>query len=76
MPGVAARTSSQAVRLGRRMEVIMRIRRTILAPPFSRFGTVGRAVAGPVLALTTAAAPLARRGRCGSVSPDLTIYHG
>ncbi len=35
----------------------MRIRRTILAPAILAIGTIGSLVAGPVLALTSAAAP-------------------
>ncbi len=35
----------------------MRIRRNILAPAILTLGTVGSLVAGPVLALTTTAAP-------------------
>lgn len=57
------------------MEVIMRIRRPILAPAILAIGTIGPLVAGPVLALTTAAAPVGTAVAV-SVSPDLTIYHG
>jgi hypothetical protein len=39
------------------MEAVMRIRRTILAPAILAVGTIGSLVAGPVLALTSAAAP-------------------
>jgi hypothetical protein len=39
------------------MEAVMRIRRNILAPAILTIGTIGSLVAGPVLALTTAAAP-------------------
>jgi hypothetical protein len=35
----------------------MRIRRNILAPAILTIGTIGSLVAGPVLALTSAAAP-------------------
>ena len=35
----------------------MRIRRNILAPAILTIGTIGSLVAGPVLALTTTAAP-------------------
>ena len=35
----------------------MRIRRSILAPAILTVGTVGSLVAGPILTLTTAAAP-------------------
>jgi hypothetical protein len=41
------------------MEEIMRKRRSILASVILTFGTVGSLVAGPVLALTTTAAPTA-----------------
>lgn len=37
----------------------MRIRRNILAPAILTVGTIGSLVAGPVLALTTSAAPAA-----------------
>ena len=52
----------------------MRIRRNILAPAILTIGTVGSLVAGPVLALTTAAAP-AGAAVAVSASPNLTIYH-
>jgi len=39
------------------MEVIMRTRRTILAPAILTIGTVGALALGPVVALTTAGAP-------------------
>jgi hypothetical protein len=39
------------------MEAVMRIRRNILAPAILTIGTIGSLVAGPVLALTTTAAP-------------------
>jgi hypothetical protein len=57
------------------MEAVMRIRRNILAPAILTIGTVGSLVAGPVLALTTAAAPAATAVAV-SASPNLTIYHG
>lgn len=53
----------------------MRIRRNILAPAILTVGTIGSLVAGPVLALTTAAAP-AGSAVAASVSPDFTIYGG
>ncbi len=53
----------------------MRIRRNILAPAILTIGTIGSRVAGPVLALTTAAAPAAAAVAI-SVRPDVTIYHG
>ena len=53
----------------------MRIRRNILAPAILTIGTIGSLVAGPVLALTTAAAP-AGTAVAISAAPNLTIYHG
>jgi hypothetical protein len=57
------------------MEVIMRIRRTILAPVILAIGTTGALVAGPILALTTAAAPAAAAAAV-SVKTDIMISHG
>jgi hypothetical protein len=57
------------------MEIIMRIRRTILAPVILAIGTTGALVAGPVLALTTAAAPAAAPAAV-SPAPDIVIMHG
>jgi hypothetical protein len=57
------------------MEAVMRIRRNILAPAILTIGTIGSLVAGPVLALTTAAAP-AGTAVAISAAPNLTIYHG
>ena len=51
----------------------MRIWRTVLAPAILTIGTACALVAGPVLALTTAAAPA---GSAASVSPNLSIMHG
>ena len=53
----------------------MRIRRNIIAPTILSICTVGSLVAGPVLALTAAAAP-AGTAVAISASPNLTIYHG
>jgi hypothetical protein len=53
----------------------MRIRRNILAPAILTVGTIGSLVAGPVLALTTAAAP-ASAAVAVSHSPDVIISHG
>ena len=56
------------------MEVIMRILRTVLAPAILTIGTVGALVAGPVLALTTAAAPVnAAAGVSGT--PNVVVIH-
>jgi hypothetical protein len=54
------------------MEEIMRKRRNILASAILTVGTVGSLVAGPVLALTTTAAPAA----AASSAPNVTYYHG
>ena len=53
----------------------MRIRRNILASAILTVGTIGSLVAGPVLALTTAAAP-AGSVVAVSMTPALTVYHG
>ena len=53
----------------------MRIWRTVLAPAILTIGTVGALVSGPVLALTTAAAPVSVAAPVG-VTPNLTIMHG
>jgi hypothetical protein len=52
----------------------MRIRRNILAPAILTIGTIGALVAGPVLALTTAAAP-AGSAVAVSYSPDAIVMH-
>jgi hypothetical protein len=56
------------------MEAVMRIRRNILAPAILTIGTIGSLVAGPVLALTTAAAPAGTAVAVSAV-PNLVIYH-
>jgi hypothetical protein len=56
------------------MEVIMRVRRTILAPVILAIGTTGALVAGPVLTLTTAAAPVGS-AVAASVRPDGIVMH-
>jgi hypothetical protein len=53
----------------------MRIRRNILGPAILTLGTVGSLVAGPVLALTTAAAP-ATAAVAVSAHPNMVIVHG
>jgi hypothetical protein len=53
---------------------IMRIRRNILAPVILAIGTVGSLVAGPVLALTPAAAP-AGTAVAVSAHSDFMIYN-
>jgi hypothetical protein len=52
----------------------MRIRRNILAPVILTIGTVGSLVAGPVLVLTTAAAPVGSAVAVGAHS-DFMIYN-
>jgi hypothetical protein len=54
----------------------MRIRRNILAPVILTLGTVGSLVAGPVLALTTTAAPATAAVAVGSVTPLMVVHHG
>ena len=54
----------------------MRIRRNILAPVILTLGTVGSLVAGPVLALTTTAAPATAAVATGHVTPAVVMYHG
>ena len=56
------------------MEAVMRIRRNILAPAILVVGTIGSVVAGPVLALTTSAAPAAAAVAV-SVRPDAIVMH-
>ena len=64
---------SEAFDLGKRMEVVMRIRRNIIAPAILAVGTIGSVVAGPVLALTSAAAPASV---AAVAHPDAIIVHG
>jgi hypothetical protein len=58
------------------MEVVMRIRRNVLAPVILTLGTVGSLVAGPVLALTTTAAPATAAVAVGHVTPNMIVSHG
>jgi hypothetical protein len=53
----------------------MRIRRNILAPAILTIGTIGALVSGPVLALTSAAAP-ATNAVAVTVHPDMTTFGG
>lgn len=53
----------------------MRIRRTLIAPALLTIGTIGSVVAGPVLAITTAAAPAANGVAASSITPDIFGYH-
>jgi hypothetical protein len=71
----AAGTRVWAVDLGKRMEADMRVRRNILAPAILTVGTIGSLVAGPVLALTTTAAP-ATTAVAVHASPNMVIAHG
>jgi len=57
------------------MEVIMRIRRTILARAILAIGTTGALVTGPVLALATAATPAGAAVAVGA-TPNIIIMHG
>jgi hypothetical protein len=57
------------------MEAVMRIRRNILAPAILTVGTIGSLVAGPVLALTTSAAPAAAAVAV-SAHPAVVVMHG
>ena len=57
------------------MEAVMRIRRNILASAILTVGTIGSLVAGPVLALTTTAAP-ASAAVAIHVMPDVVPMHG
>jgi hypothetical protein len=51
----------------------MRIRRNIIAPAILAIGTIGGVVAGPVLALTTTAAPATTAVAVG-MKPALMFY--
>jgi hypothetical protein len=70
----AAGSKVVGIDLGKRMGVVMRIRRNILAPAILTVGTIGSLVAGPVLALTTAAAP-ASSAVAVSFTPAVIGYH-
>ncbi len=50
----------------------MRTKRTIIAPALLTLGAVGSILAGPIMALTTAAAPTAA---VATTSPNAIIYH-
>lgn len=66
--------SRRQLELGKRMEEIMRIRRTLIGPAILTIATVGSIVAGPVLALTAAATPAAPAVASGT-TPDLNFMH-
>ena len=53
----------------------MRIRRTVLAPTILAIGTVGTLVVGPVLALTTIAAPVSAAA-AANAAPNAIVMHG
>jgi hypothetical protein len=57
------------------MEAVMRIRRNILAPAIITAATIGSLVAGPVLALTTTAAP-ASAAVATTLKPAMSYYGG
>jgi hypothetical protein len=52
----------------------MRIRRTLIAPAIITIGTVGALVAGPVLALTSAAAPAATAVAVGAPTSNVIYF--
>jgi hypothetical protein len=54
----------------------MRTKRTIIAPALLTLGAVGSILAGPIMALTIAAAPSATAVTTVAMSPDATVYHG
>ena len=54
----------------------MRIRCNILAPAIVTLGTIGSLVAGPVLALTTTAAPATAAVAVGHATPNMVVNHG
>jgi hypothetical protein len=56
-----------------RMEVIMRIRRTVLAPAILAISATGALAVGPVLTVTTAA-PAAVA--VSAAKPNIMAYHG
>jgi hypothetical protein len=56
------------------MEAVMRIRRNILAPAIVTIATIGSLVAGPVLALTTAAAPSTTAVAVGATSNGIVMH--
>ena len=56
------------------MEVIMRIRRTTLGQAILTISAAGALVAGPVLAVTTAAAP-AGTAVAVNAAPNIIISH-
>jgi hypothetical protein len=57
------------------MEVIMRIRRTILAPVILALGTTGALIASPVL-VAAAATPASAAVASGTATPAVMYYHG
>ena len=52
----------------------MRIRRNIIAPVLLTIGTAGSLIAGPVLAVTTAAAPATTA--VAAAQPHIFLVHG
>jgi hypothetical protein len=57
------------------MEEIVRSKRTIIAPALLTLGAVGSILAGPLMALSTVAAPSATAVAVGTVSPSAIGYH-
>jgi hypothetical protein len=57
------------------MEAVMRIRRTIIAPIILAISTAGALVAGPVVALSGAVAPVGAMA-AGHVAPNVIVMHG
>jgi hypothetical protein len=55
------------------MEVIMRIRRTVLAPAILAISATGALAVGPVLAVTTAAPATVA---VSAAKPNIMAYHG
>jgi hypothetical protein len=56
--------------------LIMRIRRTILAPVILALGTAGALVASPVLTVTAAATPASAVVASHTAAPAVMYYHG
>jgi hypothetical protein len=57
------------------MEGIMRIRRTTLGQVILTISAAGALMVGPVVALTTAAAPVSVAAEAGA-APNIMISHG
>lgn len=57
-----------------RMEIIVRIRRTILAPAILAIGATGALMAGPILSADATSVPAAVAS--GTAAPASMYYHG